>query len=112
MKVVPKETPKKPTKAQIKKAEKEKEAMAKKQAEEQVKAMEQGIKAMFDSVSKSVCNKCIHCENPNKEFDRFKVKSSKGSELYAPMNFCKLAGFSLVDVIECEKFDGTPISFD
>lgn len=97
--------PKKLTKAEKKKIEKQQREFAKKQEEEQIKAMEVQIKNMHEKVSASKCNDCKHCLNPNKTFDRFKVKSSKGDELFCPMNFCTLAGLSLVDVEECEKFD-------
>ena len=95
---------KEPTKAEIKKAEREEKERIKKQAEFQAKQMDQQIVVMGEAVKASICNKCIHCGNPNKDFDRFKVKSSLGDELMTPMNFCKLVGLSLVDVEECEKF--------
>ena len=95
----------KPTKAQIKKAEREEKERIKKQAEFQAKQMDQQITAMGKAVKDSICNQCVHCINPNKDYDRFKVKSSHGYELYTPMNFCKANGMSMTDVIECEKFN-------
>ncbi len=96
---------KKPTKAAIKKAEREEKERIKKQAEFQAKQMEKQIVAMGKAVKESICNQCVHCGNPNKTFDRFKAKASTGErQLFTPMNFCKLAGLSLVDVQECDMF--------
>lgn len=109
MKIVPivdeKAPLKKLTKAQQKAADKKREAEIKAQAKAQAEAMDKQVKAMGKAVKNAICNTCVHCENPNKDFDRFKVTSSKGSELYCPMNFCKLAGLSLVDVKTCEKYE-------
>jgi len=77
LKIVKKdETPKKPTKAEIKKAEREEKELQKARDEAQEIAMDKNIKNIFEKVSKSICNKCVHCMNPNKTFDRFKVKST------------------------------------
>lgn len=92
------------TKSQEKKLAKEREKQIKAQAEEQAKQMEKQVVGMGKAVKNAICNKCVHCANPNKTFDRFAVTSSKGKELYCPMNFCKLAGLSLVDVQSCEGF--------
>jgi len=106
LKVVKKdETPKKPTKAEIKKSEREEKELQKARDKAQKVAMDKNIKNIFEKVSGSICNQCNHCMNPNKDFDRFKVKSTQGDELFAPMNYCKLAGLSVVDIVECEKFD-------
>jgi len=93
------------TKAEQKKADKAKKKQIAEQAEAQAKAMEGSILAMGKAVKESACNTCVHCINPNKKFDRFKVTSSKGNELYTPMNFCKLAGMSMVDIKTCELFE-------
>lgn len=104
--------PKKPTKAEIKKAEREEKELQKARDKAQKEQMEKQIKDIFQKVSTSKCNNCLHCMNPNKTFDRVKVKSTQGEELFAPMNYCKLAGLSLVDVQECEKFDARPKNQD
>jgi len=104
LKVVKGDKPKAPTKAEIKKEQKAEAQREKERAAHQAKEMEKSIAAMFKGVSESICNSCLHCINPNKTFDRFKVKSSQGDELFAPMNFCGMAGISVVDVIECEKY--------
>lgn len=99
-----KEEPKKLTKAQQKKADKEKKAEEKRQAEAQRKAMEGQIESMHKAVQSSKCKTCMHCLNRGTKIDRFEVKSSRGEELFTPMNFCTMAGLSLVDVQECEMY--------
>lgn len=101
----PKVEPKKPTKAELKKQEKERKAEEKRQAIAQQKAMELQIKNMHEAVQGSICKSCIHCGNRETKVDQFKVTSSKGTELFCPMNWCKLAGLSLVDVKTCEMHE-------
>ena len=99
------ETPKtkKPTKAE--KIETERIAREAQEAHQE-KQMDEQIKAMSKGVKDSICNQCDHCTNRNKAFDRFKAKSSTGEkQLFVPMNFCGLAGLSMVDIVECEMFN-------
>ena len=98
-------TPKKLTKAEQKKLDKIKAEAIKLQAEEQANQMKMQIESMHKVVQSSICKKCLHCSNRDQTRASFKVKSSKGSERYVPMNFCSYAGLSLVDVLECEMFE-------
>ena len=105
MKVVHTKPEPKITKAEQKILDRKAKAQADLQAEAQLKQMEQQIGAMHKSVQSSMCKTCVNCANRDMKKDRFKVKSSKGNEVYVPMNFCTIAGLSLVDVQECEIYE-------